>query len=139
MKKAERKNSVLGAKSAFTLVEMLVVIAVIGLLAAISIPMISNVFGNAEEGKDKRNAQILASMASAAPRRRECTTTTSPRRTCFSRLPMVASTAKPARGHSQAARGASGWASSRAGTLMTTRIGTAKVKKYISGTPHDVL
>ena len=66
MKKAERKNSVLGAKSAFTLVEMLVVIAVIGLLAAISIPMISNVFGNAEEGKDKRNAQILASMASAA-------------------------------------------------------------------------
>ncbi|MNP64284.1 hypothetical protein D3C76_1597680 [compost metagenome] len=32
-----------------------------------------------------------ASMASAAPRRSECTLTMSPRRTCASRVPMVAS------------------------------------------------
>jgi prepilin-type N-terminal cleavage/methylation domain-containing protein len=50
----------------FTLIEMLVVIAVIGLIVSISLPMISHVFGDADSRADKRGAQIICSMAAAA-------------------------------------------------------------------------
>jgi len=53
-------------KGAFSLVEMLVVIAVIGVLAAIAVPNIGRINDAANESKDRRNAQQLASVANAA-------------------------------------------------------------------------
>ncbi|MEM9479656.1 MAG: prepilin-type N-terminal cleavage/methylation domain-containing protein [Verrucomicrobiota bacterium] len=56
----------LNKKSGFSLVEMLVVIAVIGIIAAIAVPMIGNITGKAEENATRRNAQNIASVYSAA-------------------------------------------------------------------------
>lgn len=49
----------------FSLVELLVVIAVIGILAAITIPSFSNVFENSSESTAKNQAQRIASVYAA--------------------------------------------------------------------------
>lgn len=48
------------------MIELLVVIAVIGIIAAIAIPNIGNLTAGADIAKDRRNAQNLASVFSAA-------------------------------------------------------------------------
>ena len=51
---------------AFSLVEMLVVIAVIGIVSAIGIPLVHNALGRSDEAAAQRNAQIVAAMAGQA-------------------------------------------------------------------------
>ena len=62
MKTTLKKN----VKAGFSLVEMLVVIAVIGIIAAIAVPTIGSITAQANENKAKRNAQNLASVYSSA-------------------------------------------------------------------------
>jgi general secretion pathway protein G len=51
---------------AFTLVELLVVIAVIGVVAGIAISSMTGIFGKADTAKAERNAQYLVSTFNAA-------------------------------------------------------------------------
>ena len=50
----------------FSLVELMVVIAVIGIIASIAISSVKNLLSNSEEVTAKRNAQTIAQVASAA-------------------------------------------------------------------------
>ncbi|MFT4549512.1 MAG: prepilin-type N-terminal cleavage/methylation domain-containing protein [Pseudoalteromonas tetraodonis] len=62
MKTTLKKN----VKAGFSLVEMLVVIAVIGIIAAIAVPTIGSITKQANTNKAKRNAQNLASVFASA-------------------------------------------------------------------------
>ena len=59
-------TKLLKKNAGFSLVEMLVVIAVIGIIAAIAVPNIGRINQAADESKDMRNAQNLASVCAAA-------------------------------------------------------------------------
>lgn len=54
------------AKAGFSLVEMLVVIAVIGIIAAIAVPNIGRINDSAKDATYRRNAQNLASVFASA-------------------------------------------------------------------------
>jgi len=59
-------NPVKSLKAGFSLVEMLVVIAVIGIIAAIAVPNIGRINDSAKEAVARRNAQNLASVFASA-------------------------------------------------------------------------
>lgn len=54
------------AKGGFSLVEMLVVIAVIGIIAAIAVPNIGRINESAKDAAARRNAQNVASVYASA-------------------------------------------------------------------------
>lgn len=51
---------------AFSLVEMLVVISVIGIIASLAVPNLTTIRNRAYSSKDERNAQTVASLIAAA-------------------------------------------------------------------------
>lgn len=59
-------NLAQNARKAFSLVEMLVVIAVIGIIAAIAVPNIGRINDSAKEATARRNAQNVASVFASA-------------------------------------------------------------------------
>lgn len=61
----ENLKAKLKKQGGFTMVELLIVVAIIGILAAVSIPMFSNALERARHGVDAANVRSAVSLATA--------------------------------------------------------------------------